>query len=102
MEENTPKIVEIRKGETNNVVSNVRVAPEPKKEFSDTVKLIRSVCVWTMIVVISFMTLLALTAVWIGIGAGNLFYNAIVTAIIVGFGAGIIMLVAPALDQNSR
>ncbi|MDO4868157.1 MAG: hypothetical protein Q4A23_00635 [bacterium] len=110
MEENkiqkVERVVEIRKGENNQTVvssqpSIMQLQTRSKKKYSQTVQVVRSVCVWIVILMTALMAMVALIAMWANLD-GEIVAKTFGTMFIVGFAAGVIMLVAPALDKTEQ
>lgn len=110
MEENkiqkVERVVEIRKGENNQTVvssqpSIMQLQTRSKKKYSQTVQVVRSVCVWIVILMTALMAMVALIAMWANLD-GEIVAKTFGTMFIVGFAAGVIMFVAPALDKTEQ
>lgn len=100
------RVVEIRKGDNNQAVvsaqpSVVHLQTRSKKKYSQTVQIVRNVCVWIVILMTALMAMVALIAMWANLD-GEIVAKTFGTMFIVGFAAGVIMLVAPSLDKTEQ
>ncbi|MDO4902409.1 MAG: hypothetical protein Q4A21_02520 [bacterium] len=107
MEENTQKVVEIRKGENDRVIGGQGVsqpvfATVERKKYSQTVKTIRQTVIWFNIFTATICAIVSLVNIWLDNSLESIMGKSWATFLVLGAFSVVIMLIAPLLDKDSN